>query len=792
MFTVYDCLVREHDLKLVLLAVVICAIASFAAIHLLHHVGNSQGTLRKVWLGVASIATGFGIWAMHFIAMLAYAPDIQSGYNIALTITSLIAAILFTAISLSVASSSLKLGRWIGGALVGGGIAVMHYTGMAAFEAPGIIEWTPSLVVASILLGALFGALAIPAGLRSQTYRSIALGALLLTVAICSLHFTAMAAATLTLDPNIAVSPHAISTYRLATMVTFACCAIFFLTFAGFALDLRKRRLVIRELEKLSSLANAAFEGLLLCEGNLITTANESLAALVGSTTEQLRGIRLAQILPDKTVIRLLQDRPCTMFETVLQPIDGGDLIAVEATARPIVYARKLQRVVAIRDLRGRRKAEREIHYLAHHDTLTGLANRQTFNQELNRQLQIHRPGGSLNGRHLAVLHLGLDHFQEVNDLFGQAAGDSLLKNVARSAQQVLRKGQLMARLGGDEFAIVVPCLSDPQQAERIAKDLFAAFHKDNRRASSSSTMISTSIGIAVFPQDADDSASLLSCADTALRMAKAEGRGHHCYFEASMGEQLRDRRRMEHELRFAIQQQELSLMYQPQVRVSTREIIGFEALLRWQHKERGNVPPTVFIPIAEECGLIQEIGEWVLRQACQEAARWERPLQVAVNVSALQLHNSRFVQVTREALRQTGLAPSHLELEITETALIRDQENALRTLHQLKGLGVRIAMDDFGTGYSSLSYLRAFPFDKIKIDASFIKSVHANRQAATIVRLVLGLGRGLDLPVLAEGVETEDELTFLREESCQEAQGYLFGKPQAIDAFRHLTMDAK
>ena len=251
---------------------------------------------------------------------------------------------------------------------------------------------------------------------------------------------------------------------------------------------------------------------------------------------------------------------------------------------------------------------------------------------------------------------------------------------------------------------------------------------------------------------------------------------------------EAQDRRLMDRDIRLAITRNELQLVYQPQSNVHTGEVFGFEALARWLHPQRGDVPPDVFIPVSEENGAIMQIGEWVLRTACKEAANWTRPLSVAVNVSAVQLHNAGFPHTVHEILFQTGLKPERLELEITETALIRDLGRALATLRQLKALGVRIAMDDFGTGYSSLSNLRSFPFDKIKIDKSFVKSIDSNSDAATIVRAVLGLGRGLGLPVLAEGVETEDELSFLDDESCEEAQGWLIGRPASIDTFRNFT----
>ena len=792
MFTVYHCVVHQHDLRLVALAAAVCSLASFTAINLLHHVRRTTGHLRSVWLCVAATATGFGIWATHFIAMLAFSPGLPTGYDVPLTIASLMAAIALTGVGLATALSTIVPGaRWLGGAIVGGGIAVMHYSGMAAFEIPGHIHWDSTLVVASIALGTLIGAVALPVGLRDRSAKSMIAGAALLTLAICSHHFTAMGAASLIPDPTIVVSEGAIPTSWLAVLVSIAAMTILLLTFAGLALDIRDRRRAERETDRMRGLANAAFEGLLVCDGEVIATVNASLASLVRSSEEQLVGRSLATILPDEAARRRLAEEPNVAFETLLQPMNGATIM-VEVICRPISFADKPHKAIAIRDLRDRKKAERHIQFLAHHDALTGLANRNTFNKRLDELIEAQQARALRDGSCLAVLCLDLDRFKEVNDLFGHAAGDELLQTIARCATRTLREGQLMARLGGDEFAIIAPGLSDPTQAGRIAEDLLGALRVENEAASSGAALISTSIGIAIFPTDAADGASLMRHADTALYRAKAEGRGTYRFFESAMGEQVRDRRLIEHDLRYAVSRGELSLVYQPQARTGDREIVGFEALLRWNSPERGMVPPNVFIPIAEECGLIVQIGEWVLREACREAVRWAHPLSVAVNVSAIQLHNANFPQLVHEILFQTGLAPNRLELEITETALIRDLNRALSALRQLKSLGVRIAMDDFGTGYSSLSNLRAFPFDKIKIDASFIKSVNEGGQAAAIVRAVLGLGRGLNLPVLAEGVETAEELAFLNAEACQEVQGYFLGRPQAIDAFWRQTGAAR
>ncbi|WFU41568.1 EAL domain-containing protein [Bradyrhizobium sp. CB82] len=787
MFTIYNCIAYEHDLRLVVLAAIVCALASFAAINFLNHVRKTTGYMRDIWLCVAATASGFGIWATHFIAMLAYSPGIPSGYNIILTTLSLLAAILLTGVGLSIASANrVPAGRWIGGAAVGGGIAAMHYTGMAAFEIAGRIQWDAALVVASIALGAAIGATALPAGLRDGTLKWKAIGAMLLTLAICSHHFTAMGAVSIIPDPAVAVSEMALPAGWLALGVALASLAILFFACGGLALDIRERHRAELEVDRMRGLADASAEGLLVCYGDKIVSINSSLTELTGYVPDDVIGKSLAICLPEESLRHKLVTRPRERIEAELRDVNG-QFIPAEFILRTIDFAGQPHHAIAVRDLRDRKKAEEHIQFLAHHDALTGLPNRNSFNARLDHEIEVHQA----SGRSFAVLCLDLDRFKEVNDLFGHAAGDALLKRVAKCVTAVLDRSQMMARLGGDEFAIIATNLSGASAAGRIAEQIIEALRIENE-SSTTASFVSTSIGIAIFPNDAQDGRGLLTHADTALYRAKTDGRGVYRFFEAEMGVEVRDRRMLERDLRSAIAHHEFELVYQPQARLDTREITGFEALLRWHHPRRGQVSPGLFIPVAEESGAIQHIGEWVLRQACKEASGWTNPLSVAVNVSAMQLHNPQFTRLVHEIIIQTGLKPGRLELEITETALIRDLNRALATLRQLKALGVRIAMDDFGTGYSSLSNLRAFPFDKIKIDRSFIKSVEANEQAATIVRAVLGIGRGLKLPVLAEGVETREELRFLGAELCDQVQGYLVGRPADIAGFRYLTHAAE
>jgi diguanylate cyclase (GGDEF)-like protein/PAS domain S-box-containing protein len=431
-------------------------------------------------------------------------------------------------------------------------------------------------------------------------------------------------------------------------------------------------------------------------------------------------------------------------------------------------------------DITERKQAEARIEHLAHHDTLTDLPNRTAFTEHLARTIEMARRGGES----FAVLSLDLDRFKEVNDVFGHAVGDDLLRELSRMLRE-LAGDAFLARLGGDEFILITSNGDQPALAEAMARGLLKALATD-LEINGQHLRVGISIGVAIFPDDGADATTLLNNADAALYRAKAAGRGKTRFFEVEMDNRLRERRAIQHELSSAIARKELHLFYQPQAKIDG-EVIGFEALIRWNNPQRGMVSPATFVPIAEESGLIMQIGEWVLREACREAASWPQPLQIAVNLSPIQFRHGDLVALVHSVLLETGLAASRLELEITEGVLVEDFARGLSILRRLKTLGVRIAMDDFGTGYSSLSYLQAFPFDKIKIDQSFISNLKSNPQSAAIVCAVVGLARGLNLPVLAEGVETRAQLDFLSSESCDEVQGYLVGRPHPIAEYSKL-----
>jgi diguanylate cyclase (GGDEF)-like protein len=435
-------------------------------------------------------------------------------------------------------------------------------------------------------------------------------------------------------------------------------------------------------------------------------------------------------------------------------------------------------------DITEQRRSEVKIEYMAHHDALTDLANRVLLNQRLEHALgaRIHRE------EIVAVHHIDLDQFKAVNDTFGHPAGDKLLKMVADRLRGLVRASDTIARMGGDEFVIVQAPIKDPAEAtslaEQIIRSISEPFDIDGHQA-----MIGASVGIAVGPGDGLRPDRLLRNADLALYRAKGDGRGVFRFFQPAMDLQMQTRRLMEQDLRKALPAGEFELYYQPVVNLASNEVSGFEALIRWNHPQHGLVSPGTFIPLAEEIGFIVPMGEWVIREACATAAKWPGDARVAVNISAVQFRNPGLMQVIVGALASSGLNPTRLEIEITETVLLQNKEATLAVLHQLRALGVRIALDDFGTGYSSLTYLQSFPFDKIKIDRSFVKDITENSGSLNIVRAVAALASGMGMTATAEGVETREQLDSITSEGCTEMQGFLFSKPLPAREIERLFM---
>jgi diguanylate cyclase (GGDEF)-like protein/PAS domain S-box-containing protein len=460
---------------------------------------------------------------------------------------------------------------------------------------------------------------------------------------------------------------------------------------------------------------------------------------------------------------------------------EDGQVIELAVESRNLRYHGTEAQVSVAFDMTERNQVEQRIRYLACHDGLTDLPNRVALEEHMIGVIERARA----NDSGFAVLCIDLDRFKQINDLHGHAMGDQVLRMVTRRLVEAGRK-TFFARVGGDEFVAVTELQPQPSAAELLAARLRDAL--DERiEVADHSFDLDLSIGIAVYPKDGQDQIALLANADAALYRAKHEGRGTIRFFTAAMDQQLRERSALEHDLRSAVGDLQLYLEYQPQ-RSKDGAIIGFEALVRWNHPTRGVVPPSEFIPLAEESGLIVAIGEWVLREACREAASWGHELQIAVNVSAVQFRRDNLEALVGRVLQETGIAATRLELEITEGVLIENVTRTSAILDQLKSLGVRIALDDFGTGYSSLSYLEALPLDRVKIDRSFVSALGRTERSLAIVRAVIGLAHGLDLPALAEGVETAEQLAALVKEGCDEMQGFLIGRPRPIDHYRDIV----
>lgn len=562
--------------------------------------------------------------------------------------------------------------------------------------------------------------------------------------------------------------------------------------------DVTDRRLLSRELENSKKFLELVVDNIpvslivqRVSDGRYLL-ANRSAETILNRRREDAAGLTAADIFNQREAkLIIARDEAAIRKRSMIaeeHPISTKDGLRLFLTRRMTVLDDTGEPQYLIKtheDVTDRRQTESRMAHMAYHDGLTDLPNRAAFLQALTQMIE----ACAGTDEEFAVLCVDLDGLKEINDVYGHATGDKVLIEVAQRLQGAARGG-VVARLSGDEFGLII----DGKQpaagialAEQAAEALGQDFAIDGK-----SVRTGLTTGIAVFPHNGSDAASLLANSGAALFRAKAKSRGTISLFEPDMDQQIRDRRVLHQELSVAIKNGELSLYYQPQAvagaSVAASEIIGFEALARWHHPVRGFVPPGDFIPIAEESGLIVEMGEWILREACREAASWTVPLQVAVNLSPAQFTHGDLVGLVHSILLETGLTPDRLELEITEGVLIEDFDRGLSLLRRLKALGVRISMDDFGSGYSSLSYLQAFPFDKIKIDRAFVINLGRNPQSAAIVRAVIDLGHGLEMSIVAEGVETEAQLGFLSEEGCDAVQGYLIGRPAPICQFAALV----
>jgi len=766
MLQALTCLAIEHDRRLVALAFVICVLASGVTISLFRRAQATEGRARSVWLGLCAAAGGCGIWATHFIAMLAYEPDVGASYNLGLTILSLIFAAIITGLGFTVAlRDGSRRAATTGGAVVGIGIAAMHYTGMLALELPGRITWSLDFVFVSLSLSGLFGALAFLIASRRDNFWHSSVAAVLLAAAILSLHFTAMAGMVFIPDPTRVVDAMSLSPTSLSLVVAGAAAIVLGMCLVAALTDRRSKDKLRQQRVLLDAALENMSQGLCMfdAEGRA-TLFNERYTKMMGASAV-LMGQCLLDLFKQLKAIGEFPGDPEVAFTGIIADIRSGKPGA--KTVRPATgrVVRVMEQpmegggwVATFEDITDWEKAQAQISHMARHDALTDLPNRTLFRERLQQALRSAKRGDCL-----AVLCLDLDHFKGINDSLGHPIGDELLKEVAVRLAGCVRKSDTVSRLGGDEFAIVqVGNESQASPAVTLASRLVEAIGAPYE-IQGHQIVIGLSVGISVTPNDGCDPDQLLKNADMALYRAKADGRGTFRFFEAGMDARAQARRLLEIDLRAALLRSEFAVHYQPIQDIKADCIVGFEALVRWNHPLRGMISPLNFIPLAEETGLIVQLGYWVLRTACRDAAGWSQDVCVAVNLSPAQFKDRNLVSSVISALEVSGLAARRLELEITESVLLQESDVTLATLHRLRALGVRISMDDFGTGYSSLSYLRSFPFDKIKIDRSFVSEVATRDDSMAIVRAVTGLGKSLGISTTAEGVETSEQLALLR-----------------------------
>ena len=608
------------------------------------------------------------------------------------------------------------------GVAAGATIWCTHFVSMMGYTANAAVRIDPLLTVFSLMVAVAGTSLGLWVALAGATLRSAAIGGALVGAAAAAMHFLGM---------------------------------------AGYQIDgLVHWRLEYVATAPLLSMALAGAALVVLC-GERLGRARVPLAAgllvagILSMHFTAMTAMQVASFAPDESSANS-DDRHALGLATAL--------VGVIAMAASIA--------AALVDRRTRVEAFRHLRRLAMTDSLTGLTNRPGFDEALKSRLAAAERAGTK----LALIAIDLDRFKEVNDLYGHKAGDDVLATLARRMAEQLRAEDLIARLGGDEFVALVECRGREEllvPLRRLEAVLTAQINVEGFAGS-----VGASIGVAVYPDDSPTAEMLSTNADLAMYRAKREGASEPCFYDAGIDEVARRRIELAHDLRMAVQTGRLELHYQPQSRVRTGEVIGYEALLRWKHPTLGAVPPSVFIPAAEEHGLMVTLGEWVLRQACADATKWPHAWKLSVNVSSQQLNKPGLLELCERVLRETRLPAHRLELELTETAIMENRERGLDVLRQIQTLGVSVALDDFGTGYSSLEIMRRFRFDKIKLDRFFASELGDSTQALAIVRAVLELGRSMSIPVLAEGIETRKQLDILIREGCEEAQGYLLGRP--------------
>ena len=817
-------LTPRHDLTLVMASLLIATLSVYVLLDLAKPVrAGDRGVARSLRVG-GSIAMGTGIWSMHFVGMLAYSLPVALGYTELLTFVSWLAAVAACAVALWVGvGAALTPYRLAGGALaMGMGICAMHYIGMAALDMSPAIVWNRWLIVASALVavGASAAALITLDRLRRNGNRRgpgyQAIAAVMLGLAIAAAHHIGMAAASFP-EGSVCLSANALGGANLGVLVVLTSLAMLALTLIGSSIENRMHRHTVRLAQSLKR-SNAELKR----RAELLAQAEE--IALIGSeetdlaTGEVRLSIGLCHLFGEPPIFGAVERgwlcarvpaEERQFVQSIRESVQTDEafefqhrILRRDGSLRTVLHRGRVEfrddgtpiRLHAtLQDITARREAEQAIHDLAHDDIATGLPNRTAL---LDRLLEA-TLAARREGRTISLLMLEIDQFRLGQEGLGYAAGDHLLKAVAQQLLQIAPEADMIAHLGAGEFALL---LAGPGDAgEAAAQGLAHALVEGVAgpfRVSTTEIFATCIVGVALYPTDADGPDDLLDHARASVQLARQMDGNRICFYTPEANVRAGARLAMEAGLRRALDRDEFYLCYQPQVDLRTGRMVGLEALIRWKDAVRGEVSPVEFIPLLEKTGLIIPVGEWVLRTACQESMRWSAeglaPVRVAVNLSMLQLRQPDIAQRIQAILTETGLNPHQLGVEVTESMLLDQVEHVAMTLSQLKAMGIEISLDDFGTGYSNLSYLSKLPIDVLKIDRSFVHDVTAPTQDVSITRALINMAHGLNMKVLAEGVENESQLALLVASRCDQIQGYYFSRPVKAEGIALLLREDK
>ncbi|MFF0827007.1 EAL domain-containing protein [Brevibacillus sp. NPDC003359] len=808
-----------YDSFLVILSYLIAVAASFSALNLAARVSTSKGKHQLLWLIFGATTMGLGIWFMHFVGMLALTLPIKVLYDMKYVILSVVLAIFVSSIALFTVTKSNLNERQLGiaGILMAAGISGMHYVGMAAM----IIEITYNtwIVILSVIIAATASAAALwllfyfrrDQSKYAYVYK---LGSsLIMGAAIAGMHYTGMVAAHfyVTEMPTTEVETQ-IESETLAYIIVLATFLLIGITLFGLFINKRlsQKDTVIQENESWyrSLYKNNEYGIISLDTGGCIIKMNPAVTKIGGLLEEEFMNQHVSKI--GMHIVEEKRDITKDSFAQSFQPIrnnfettilhPNGNLVELSVLNVPVeIEGEVVGNHIIVKDITEENRAKEKIKYLAYHDELTDLPNRRKFNQVLHQSIE----KSSQDSSSFAVMVIDIDRFKMINDSLGHSYGDIFLQGVSnRIVESAEGYHATIARMGGDEFTILCATGADRKEAASLADKIIEAL-KQPFSLKDSEFYISASIGTAIFPDHGTDVVALLKKADTAMYEVKKQGKNGHLFYTSDFDVQLLENIEIESDLRKAIERNELVVYYQPQFHAESNRMIGVEALVRWNHPTKGMLSPGVFIPIAEETGMIYEIGTWVLREACRQMKQWHDKggplIPVSVNLSSHQFHQRNLVQYIKNILAETKLAPHFLELEITESMMM-DPAVSISILHELNKIGTRISLDDFGTGYSSLSYLKKFPIHKLKIDRSFITDLSRNDNDKAIVATIISMAQHLKLDVIAEGIETKDQLDILTENHCKEIQGYYYSRPLSaneveqvffVPTRRHLSQEA-